>query len=408
MLSKRTFLTGASASTLLISAGAGAQTVQSLATNAKPITADERQARLNKVQDLMQRQKIAALLVESGSTLTYFTGIRWWQSERVTAAVIPAKGDIFVVTPFFEEPSVRETLDVAAEFRVWNENESPYARIADGLTARGLASGTLAVDPGTRYFIIDGLKRLGAFNVISGEALVNACRQIKSPAELALMQTANDITLAALKYLHANIQAGMTARDIASLMNQRTAALGGSPEFALTLLNEASAYPHGSKTPQTVREGSIILMDCGCDLHDYESDISRTWVYGEPSPKQRKVWDTVRKGQDIVLETAKVGVPVSKLDDAVRAFYEKEGWGPAYQLPGLSHRAGHGIGMDGHESPYLVGNDPTQLQPGMCFSDEPGLYIPGEFGVRMEDCWVMTDNGPKLFSKLAKSLDDPI
>lgn len=406
MLSKRAFLTGAAASGLMVASGAIAQTLPNLAATAKPITVAERQARIARLQDLMQRQNIAGLLVEGGTSLTYFTGLRWGRSERVTAALIPAKGQTIVVTPYFEESRARETLEIPADVRTWHEHESPYVLIAGALKDRG--TGKLAVEGTTRYFIIDGLKTLGRFDVVSGEALVDACRRIKSPAELALMQTANDITLAALRHVHANIKLGMVSRDIAALMNDATRALGGAPEFALTLVNEASAYPHGTKTPQTVREGSVILMDCGCSLLDYESDITRTWVYGEPSAKQRKVWDTVRKGQDIVLETAKIGVPVANLDEAVRAFYDKEGWGPGYTLPGLSHRAGHGIGMDGHEAPYLVGSDATPLEPGMCFSDEPGLYIPGEFGVRLEDCWYMTPTGPKLFSKLARSLEDPI
>jgi Xaa-Pro dipeptidase len=185
-------------------------------------------------------------------------------------------------------------------------------------------------------------------------------------------------------------------------------ALGASPGFSLALLNEASAFPHGSKVVQTIRNGSVILMDCGCIVHGYQSDISRTWVFGEPTPRQREVWNTVKRGQEIALETARIGVPAGNIDKAVRAYYEGKGWGRNYALPGLSHRTGHGIGLDGHEAPYLVRNDATSLQAGMCFSDEPGLYIPGEFGIRLEDCWYMTEHGPKLFTPLAKSIDDPI
>ena len=248
----------------------------------------------------------------------------------------------------------------------------------------------------------------GAYQVVSGDALVKAVRLIKSPAELALMQTANDVTLAALRYVHGNVRAGMRPDEIASMMNAATVALGGAPEFALVLINEASAYPHGSHKPETLHEGSVILMDVGCAVHGYQSDISRTWVMGQPTAKQRKVWDTVKRGQEIALATAKLGNPVGSIDDAVRAYYEKEGWGPGYHLPGLPHRTGHGIGLDGHESPYLVHGDATPLAAGMCFSDEPGLYIPGEFGIRLEDCWHMTETGPKLFTELAKSIDDPI
>jgi Xaa-Pro dipeptidase len=217
-----------------------------------------------------------------------------------------------------------------------------------------------------------------------------------------------------LRHVHAQVRRGMSATDISALMDDATAALGAAPhfgggsEFSLVLLNEASAYPHGSVHPQQIKEGSIILMDCGCALHGYQSDISRTWVFGEPTARQRKVWNNVKRGQEIALETAKPGVPVGAIDDAVRRYYEGEGWGPGYRLPGLSHRTGHGIGLDGHEPAYLVHGDTTPLQAGMCFSDEPGIYIPGEFGVRLEDCWVMTEAGPKTFTPLAKSIEEPI
>jgi Xaa-Pro dipeptidase len=189
---------------------------------------------------------------------------------------------------------------------------------------------------------------------------------------------------------------------------EATGQLGGDHDFSLVLLNEASAFPHGSVTPQKVRAGSVVLIDSGCSVHGYQSDISRTWVNGTPSSRQREVWDMVKRGQELALETAKLGTPVGQIDQAVRAFYESKGWSKDYGLPGLSHRTGHGIGMDGHEPPYLVRNDTTALEAGMCFSDEPGLYIPGQFGIRLEDCWYMTESGPKLFTALAKSLDEPV
>jgi Xaa-Pro dipeptidase len=384
--------------------------LKSITDNAKAIPAEERRARIAKVQALMSQQKIGALLVESGSTLEYFTGIRWHRSERTTAALIPAGGSVMVVTPAFEAPSVRETLQVEGEIRTWSESENPFEIIAKSLGDRGAASKVIAVEPTTRFFIVDGIRHASKSppELVTGDTLVRACRLIKSPAELALMQTANDVTLAALRWIHSHVVRDMHATDIAALMDSATTALGGTPEFSLVLLNEASAYPHGSEQPQSIREGSIILMDCGCTVQGYQSDISRTWVFGEPNARQHKVWDTVKRGQEIVLETAKIGVEVGQIDDAVRRYYESEGWGPAYKLPGLSHRTGHGIGMDGHEPAYLVHGDSTLLQPGMCFSDEPGIYIPGEFGVRLEDCWHMTVSGPQTFTTLAKSLADPI
>ena len=382
--------------------------LKSMAGNAQPITAQERQARLTKVQGLMQEKKIAALLVEAGTTLEYFTGIHWWTSERVTAALIPAKGQVIVVTPFFESPSIHEMLQVPGEIRPWQEDENPFELIAKSVG--GLGDGPLAVDSNVRFFVTDAASKAagGKRATVPGGELVRACRMVKSPAELALMQTANDITLAAIRYVHANVQLGMVTADVIKLTGEATVALGGGYDFSLALLNEASAFPHGSKVVQTVREGSVILIDAGCTLHGYQSDISRTWVFGQPTARQREVWDMVKRGQEIALETARIGVPVGNIDKAVRAFYESKGWSRNYALPGLPHRTGHGIGMDGHEHPFLVRSDTTALAAGMCFSDEPGLYIPGEFGIRLEDCWHMTEQGPKLFTELAKSLDQPV
>ena len=396
------------ASTGVASADSQAQGLSSLTASAQPITPQEHAARITKLQSLMRQRKAAALLVESGSTLEYFTGIRWRRSERTTAALIPAEGGAVVVTPFFEAPSIRELLKVPADVRTWNEDESPFDLIANALRDRPV-EGPLAVEDTTRYFIIDRVAKLsGARNIVSGEGLVNACRMIKSSAELALMQAANDVTIAALKHVHGRIEAGQSGPDIMKMMVEATEALGGKHEFSLVLLNEASAYPHGTEKPQTTREGSVVLIDTGCSVHGYQSDISRTWIFGEPTARQREVWNTVKRGQEIALETAKIGVPVGAIDKAVRAYYEGRGWSRDYGLPGTSHRTGHGIGMDGHEAPYLMRADTTPLEAGMCFSDEPGIYIPGEFGIRMEDCWYMTEAGPKLFTPLARSIDEPI
>jgi Xaa-Pro dipeptidase len=414
MLSRRVFLQGAASAPLLAAGSAfardsAAPALRSLTGDAKPISAEERRARIDKAQSLMAQRKVAALLVESGSSLEYFTGIRWRRSERTTLAVIPVSGQVLVVTPAFEEPSVRETLEVAGDVRPWDEHENPFEKVVQGLKDRGINSGVLAAESTMRFFIVAGIRQASsAYEIIPADPIVRACRLIKSPAELALLQLANDVTIEALRQVHAQLALGMSGPDIGALMDKVTISLGGSPEFSLVLLNEASAYPHGSVKPQKVREGSVILMDCGCAVHGYQSDISRTWVFGQANTRQRKVWDTVKRGQELALATAKINVPVGAIDDAVRKYYESQGWGPGYHLPGLSHRTGHGIGLDGHEPPYLVHGDATPLQAGMCFSDEPGIYIPGEFGIRLEDCWYMTGSGPKLFTPLAKSLEQPI
>lgn len=379
-----------------------------LAGAAVPIGVEERKARIARAQQLMRAEGLSAVLIEPGPSLVYFTGVEWWRSERLTAAVLPVEGDILIVTPFFEEPSVRETLAVPGDFRTWNEHEDPLALVADWLKARKLASGKIGIEETVRYFAVDGLKRaLPDAQIVSGAGVVRGCRMHKSPAEIALMQRAADITIAAYRHTVPRIQRGMTPADIGAIMNDATRALGGKPEFALILLGEASAYPHGSGKPQAVRDGEVVLMDCGCSVEGYQSDISRSFVFGEPDKKQREVWTLMRKGQDIAFEAARIGAPAGSVDDAVRGYYAKFGYGPDYKLPGLSHRTGHGIGLDGHEPVNLVRGERTPLAAGMCFSNEPGIYIPGAFGIRLEDCFHMTADGPRWFTTPPPSIDNP-
>lgn len=412
-MNKRQFMQLAAASGLVttlptIARATHHEALPNLAAGAKPITAEERMARVAKAQELMQKNGIDALLLEAGSALVYFTGIHWWRSERFTGAVIPAKGDMAIVTPYFEEPSIRESLSFGNDVRTWHEHEDPFELIAGILRDRGLKRGKIGIEETVRHFIVNGIQRAAPkFSTVSGNAVTRGCRMYKSSAELALMQTANDITIAAYSYIYPRVEAGMSPRDVSAMMSDATSKLGGTVQFSMTLLNEASAYPHGSDQPQVVTEGGIILMDCGCSVHDYESDISRTWVYGEPSAKQRKVWNTVKRGQELALETATPGTPAGRVDDVVRKYYESEGFGPGYKTPGLSHRLGHGIGMDGHEPVNFVHGEETELAPGMCFSNEPGIYLYGEFGVRLEDCLFMTEKGPQLFTTLAPSIDNP-
>lgn len=382
--------------------------LQDMTGHAAPISVAERKSRIAKAQKLMQTAGVDALVLEAGSALVYFTGIRWWRSERFTGAIIPAEGEVAVVTPYFEEPSIRESLAIGDDIRTWHEHENPFALISGLLRDRGLKQGKIAIEETVRHFIVDGLQRAAPdFDIVSGKAITRACRMIKSPAEIALMQIANDVTMAAYRHVHANIDKAMLPSDISALMSQATRQLGGEPEFSMVLLNDASAYPHGTDQPQTLQTGGVILMDCGCAVHDYQSDISRTWVFGEPDEKQRKVWNTVKRGQELALETAMPGTQAGRVDDVVRQYYEAEGYGPDYKTPGLPHRLGHGIGMDGHEPVNFVHGEETVLEPGMCFSNEPGIYIFGEFGIRLEDCLYMTEDGPRLFSELSPSIDRP-
>ncbi len=380
----------------------------SLTTGIKPIDAAERAARIARAQALMAKADIAAIVLEPGASLDYFTGVQWWRSERVTAAIIPAQGEPIIVTPFFEEPSVRQSLGIPAGVRVWQEDEDPLALLAAALMERGASKARIGVEESVRFFISDGLAaRLPGARMVSANPVVRACRMVKTPAEIALLQAANNVTLAALRWAHPRITAGMTPADIAGLIDSATTALGGRPSGALVLLGEASAYPHGSRNPQRVREGEVVLLDCGCSVGGYASDISRSFVFGKVPDDARRVFDIVAEGQQRALAAAQLGTPAGVVDDTVRRFYESQGFGPGYQLPGLSHRTGHGIGMDGHEPVNLVHGEATPLAPGMCFSNEPGLYLPGQFGVRLEDCFHMTEAGPKWFTVPPRSIDAP-
>jgi len=374
-----------------------------------PISSAERLQRLAKAKGLMQRHGIGAIIVESGPSLDYFTGVQWWRSERLTGAVIPAQGDPIIVTPFFERPSVAESLSVPAEIRTWNEDEEPLKLVADFLRERGVAKAPVGFEETDRFFILDRLRQqLPGMRAVTANPVVRGCRMFKSPAELALMQAANDIMLASLRYAGEHTREGMTQADVDAMIAAVHTKLGSAYDGGLVLIGESSAYPHGSHKPQIVKRGEVILMDCTSSVHGYQADITRTFVFGaDPTPEQRKLWDQVHRGQQIAIQAAKVGLPAGAVDDAVRKVYESWGFGPGYRLPGLSHRTGHGIGMEVHEPVYLVHGETTPLAPGMCFSDEPGLYIPGKFGVRLEDCWHMTASGPRFFTQPPPNIERP-
>ncbi|MCP5089728.1 MAG: aminopeptidase P family protein [Gammaproteobacteria bacterium] len=418
-LNKREFLalTGASATMALIaplSDAAGAATsatpkLTSIVNDAAPISVKERLARVAKAQQLMAKFDIDAILIEPGSAMLYFSGVSWWRSERLTALIIPREGDIAVVTPYFEEPSVRESMTFGDDVRTWHEHDDPFERVAEVLQDRGLKRGRIGLENTVRFFSVEGLRRAApGFDIVAALPVTEGCRMYKSAAEIALMRKASEVTLSAYEHVYTSLDKGMTPADVSALMQEAQTQLGGTAIWNMALFGPASAYPHGTSQPQEIEEGQIVLMDCGCSVHGYQSDISRTFVYGEPSKRQREVWNTVRRGQQIAFETAAIGTPAGKVDDAVRNYYEKLGYGPGYSTPGLSHRTGHGIGMEGHESVNFVHGEITPLAAGMCFSNEPGIYIFDEFGVRLEDCIYMTEDGPAWFTVPPDSLEKPI
>lgn len=374
-----------------------------------PIGSAEHETRCEKAQALMREMGFSVLLVEPGSSLAYYTGINWWRSERLTCAIIPSTGPIILVTPYLEEPTIREALVIPAQIYTWLEHEDPLALVADIIRSFQSDFNAIGIENTTRYFIVDGLRRHFSDSTIrNGAAVVQNCRMLKSRSEIALIQHATDITIAAYRYTVPRVRAGMCSADITSMMKAATVQLGGQSIFEMALIGEASAYPHGSNAPQIVSEGEIILMDCGCSVEGYQSDVSRTFVFGEPSQHQRQVWEQAREGQQVAFRAARIGVAAGSVDDSLRQHYEKLGYGPGYELPGLSHRTGHGIGLDGHEPINLVRGETGVLQVGMCFSNEPGIYIPGAFGVRIEDCFYMTEDGPHWFSQPPATIEDPI
>ena len=374
------------------------------------IAPPERLTRLAKARVLMKRDGLGAILVEPGASLDYFTGVRWSRSERLTAALIPASGDPIIVTPFFEKPSVAESLEIPAEIRTWDEHDEPLKLVADRLRELNITAAPLGIEETNRFFIVDRLQaELPRLKLRNANSVVRGCRMTKSPAEIALMQAASDITIAAIRETHAKLREGMAPAHISTLLQAAMVARGGSNPWALVLLGEASAYPHGTGKPQAVRRGEVVLIDTGCAVRGYQADISRSFVFGAaPTHEQRRVWEQVAQGQMIAMQAARIGAAAGSVDDAVRAAYTRWGYGPDYKLPGLSHRTGHGIGMEGHEPVNLVRGETTRLAPGMCFSNEPGIYLPGKFGIRLEDCFHMTAAGPAWFSRPPGSIDDPV
>ena len=374
-----------------------------------PITDDERRARIEKARRLMTENGIAAMFLEGGSSMFYFTGVRWGNSERTFGVVIPAKGELAWITPGFEEQRARELIKFSNDVRVWQEDESPYEVIAGILRDRGAANGKVGFEERVRFFIFDGVRqRLASAQYVSATPVTAGCRMIKSPAEIALMQRANDITQQAIGSAFKTMKEGMTNQELGANVAAATKKLGGNADGALVIFGKYTAFPHGSVQPQKLREGDVVLIDAGCTVEGYTSDITRTTVFGKPTQRQRDVWEIEKKAQNAAFAAAKVGATCESVDAAARKVITDAGFGPGYKVPGLPHRTGHGIGLDGHEWTNFVKGNTTKIQPGMCFSDEPTIAIYGEFGIRLEDCLHVTETGPKFFSKQSESIELPV
>ena len=384
--------------------------LKSMKDQARPIRPEERLARQEKARSLMEANELDAILLMEGTSLNYFTGIRWWGGERLFAMVLPAKGTAFYVCPAFEEGRAREQIaqspeGAQADVRIWQEDENPYPRLAQGLKDRNVLAGKIGIEETVRFVFREGIEKAAPqARLVSATPVTAGCRMIKSTAELDLMRLANQVTLTAYAAVYRGLHDGVTQIDVGRWIEAAHEKLGFDGE-ALVEVGEFSAFPHGSTQPQVIREGVPILIDGGCKVEGYQSDITRTFVLGAAPGKIKKVFDVVHRAQSAALAAARPGVECGAVDAAARKVITDGGYGPDYKF--FTHRVGHGIGMDGHEWPYLVRGNASKLAPKMTFSDEPGVYIRGEFGVRLEDDMHITEAGAELFTPQSPSVEQP-
>jgi Xaa-Pro dipeptidase len=431
MLSRRTFLwlTGGAAGLPMVRGSAqrargeeaagplppSIAALTSMRDRAKPITTDERRARIERARKLMAEQKLDAIVLTGGTSLAYFTGIRWGTSERLFAVVIPKTGNPHVVCPGFEEDRAREQLALGplahTDVSTWQEDESPFERVVQGLRDRGIASGRVGIEETTKFVFADSIASVApALHVTSATPVTAGCRMIKDAHEVELMRLACQVTLKCYEAVFKAVTPGMTQTRVGALVDAAYARLG-FPGYASVQVGEYTALPHGSITPQTIREGTIIMIDDGCTVEGYQSDITRTFVLGRATDSMQKIFGIVHQAQAAALAAARPGVALDAIDAAARKVIVDAGYGPGFKY--FTHRVGHGMGMDGHEWPYLVRNNmfgwekTLTLKPGMVFSDEPGIYIRGEFGVRLEDDMHITETGAELLTPQSPSIEDP-
>jgi Xaa-Pro dipeptidase len=388
--------------------GIGTQTsAQALATLSDmtnsliPIQPEEHLVRIAKAQAYMQANNIDAIYINAGTNLTYFTGMKWYASERMVGAILPAAGSVQYIAPFFEIGTLNGFKIIDGPIHGWQEHQSPYTLFVDVLKRLDInETATIGIDESTQFFIFDGINK--------AQAVTAHCRMHKSDNEIALIQGAMNMTLAVHQATASMLYEGISTAEVEvfiKLAHQKVGAPGNY--FCIVLFGIATSFPHGVKNAQVLKKGDVVLIDTGCKVHDYLSDITRTYVFGEPTTRQRQFWYTEKSAQLAAFNAAQIGVSCETVDNAARQYLASQGLGPEYQTPGCPHRTGHGIGLDIHEWPYLVGGNKTPLAIGMCFSNEPMLVIPDEFGVRLEDHFYMTNNGPRWFTEPSSSIDNP-
>ncbi len=421
-INRRRFLQAAAVSAGTVAAGCATQDAEAgggvpaairalkpMTDGVVPISDDERKQRIDKAQRLMADHQMDAIFMEGATSCFYYTGMRWGQSERTFGVVIPAAGKLAYVCPGFEEDRARELLKPAFgdEVRVWQEEESPYAVIAGIVKDRGVKHHRIGVEERVRFFVAEGIRKAAAGSeVVEATPVTAGCRMFKSKAEIALMQRANDVTIAAYRAGLATLREGMPQDELERNLAAAFRALG-FPGYASAQFGKWTALPHGSATPQKLKEGDVVMVDDGAECEGYVSDITRTVVFGKATARQTEVWNKELEAQTAAFKAVEIGAPCERVDAAARAVIEKAGFGPGYRVPGLPHRTGHGMGLDGHEWTNFVKGNTTPIQPGMCFSDEPMISIPGEFGIRLEDDLYIGEDGPHFFSKQSIAIDQP-
>ncbi len=384
--------------------------LENMTSDIIPIGENEHRARIEKAQAYMRANDIAAVYLNAGTNLSYFTGLKWYASERMVGAILPAEGDFEFIAPYFEIGSLNDYMKLKGKINAWQEHESPYALFAEVLKQMGIAAtARIGIDESAAFFIFDGIRQCAPeLTLINGKEVTAHCRMQKSPAELAIIKRTMEMTLEVHKAAASILREGISTKEVEAFIERAHQKVGAPGNyFCIVLFGEATSYPHGVKDPQHLKEGDMVLIDTGCKIYDYLSDITRTYVFGTPTARQRECWNIEKAAQAAAFEAAKPGIACEQVDLAARQTLASFGMGPEYQLPGCPHRTGHGIGMDIHEWPYLVKGNELPLAEGMCFSNEPMLVVPGEFGVRLEDHFYITEDGAAWFTEPSLSIDDP-
>lgn len=384
--------------------------IQNMTLHVQPIQLEEYKARIKKATALMENANYSALYLNAGTNLYYFTGTSWNPSERMVGALLFQDGTVEYIVPRFEDGTFKKFMKVEGKLNCWEEHESPYDLLGKILQNKNIHTGTIALDESANYFLIDGvIKANPNYEFVIAQPITTGCRIQKSVNELAIIQQAKEITMVVQKAAARILRPGISAKEVIQFINEahlKAGATGGS-YFCIVLFSDDSQYPHGVTSPQDLKDNDIVLIDTGCRIEGYLSDITRTYVYGTPTEAHRKIWNLEKTTQKAAFDAAQLGATCGSVDDAARKVLGEAGLSPDYEIPGLPHRVGHGTGLDIHEAPYLVKGNTTILQEGMVISNEPMICIPGAFGIRHEDHFYMTSEGPKWFTTPMHSIENP-